>query len=305
MRIIYLDLRHHAAIFVLHDVAVIHEAPQDLSSRKSDSYRHRLVRRYPHGVYVPVKRLRSAITVHHLEVDLMYVKDVHLVGSILDRPLFNIAKWDASVDPVVVEREPIDGVLPAHLSEDNSAKRINVRGGKVLSFSLPELWHVHRSRGDACHLERSDAKLLWIIWIVFAAAATATTPSVAIIVRRKDRVRASLIRFDEHLVPRAGVNGKIVDREWVKYGHTISPDYHQRVALDGKPERAIRPKIAEMPKLPFFRSKPESGLDLTIHGKEPPVVMVAQSAIQAAALPVFLQDNELLLKGMRLQKAIF
>jgi len=40
-------------------------------------------------------------------------------------------------------------------------------------------------------------------------------------------------------------------------------------------------------------------------GAEPPAVMLAQSAIQAAALAVFLQDNELLLKSMRLQKAIF
>ena len=124
---------------MLHHVAVVHEASQDRSARKCDSQIDRLTGRNAYGIYVAVECLWLTVTADHLEVDLMDVKDVHFIGWILDRPLFNVSERDAGVDEAVIERASIDIVLLVLLAEDDRTKCVDVCRRKVLTVCRAKL----------------------------------------------------------------------------------------------------------------------------------------------------------------------
>ena len=44
-----------------------------------------------------------AVDLGHLEIELMNVKDMFLLGDILDRPLLHRAEYGLNVDPVGIE----------------------------------------------------------------------------------------------------------------------------------------------------------------------------------------------------------
>ena len=142
VRVVDFDLSHHAPIFMFHNVAVIHESSQDFPMRERYSYTDSLVWRDTDGVYVSVERFLNAVAIHHLEIYLVNMEHMHLIRAVLNGPLLNTSKRNASVDAIVVKSLVVDRVIAISLTEYDGAKGVNVHAGEILRINLPLLRHL-------------------------------------------------------------------------------------------------------------------------------------------------------------------
>ena len=99
-------------------------------------------------VAVRVERHRLAVDLHHLEVGLVEVEDVHLVGRVADDPLLDRAPLDQLVDARAVEVAVVDAEVVVRLVEDD--------GADVVDLHLREV----AQRRRAIVLERQVDRLL-------------------------------------------------------------------------------------------------------------------------------------------------
>src|SRR5258706_14773705 len=85
--VVDLDLRHHAFVLMLEDVAVIHEAADDLRIGESQADLQLAVDRHVHRVDQSVEPNRLAVEADHLELDLVDVEGLQRRRSVADLPL--------------------------------------------------------------------------------------------------------------------------------------------------------------------------------------------------------------------------
>jgi hypothetical protein len=84
-------------------MAVKHELPDDDGIGEGDQDFHRTADGEIHDVLMADERYRLAVNLRHLEIELVNVKDVLLVGDVLDRPLLYRAECGLDIDPVGIE----------------------------------------------------------------------------------------------------------------------------------------------------------------------------------------------------------
>ena len=93
------------------DVAVKHELADNDWISERDQNLHRALDGKIDDILIANERYWLAIKLGHLKIELVNVKDVLLVGDVLNRPLLDRAERNWGIDPIRIELLAIDEEL--------------------------------------------------------------------------------------------------------------------------------------------------------------------------------------------------